>query len=63
MPAPSEATDWEALSLRLVFGLLTLVAVIFLVAPTLIVLITSFTASILALPAAELLAALVLRAR
>jgi hypothetical protein len=63
MPAPSEATDWEALSLRLVFGLLTLVAVIFLVAPTLIVLITSFTASILALPAAGLLAALVLRAR
>jgi hypothetical protein len=63
MPAPSEATDWDALSLRLVFGLLTLVAVIFLVAPTLIVLITSFTASILALPAAGLLAALVLRAR
>jgi putative spermidine/putrescine transport system permease protein len=45
MPAPSAATDWEALSLRLVFGLLTLVAMIFLVAPTLIVLITSFTAS------------------
>ena len=45
MPAPSAAIDWEALSLRLVFGLLTFVAMIFLVAPTLIVLLTSFTAS------------------
>jgi putative spermidine/putrescine transport system permease protein len=45
MPAPSPPVDWESLSLRLLFGALTVVAVIFLVAPTLIVLLTSFTAS------------------
>jgi putative spermidine/putrescine transport system permease protein len=45
MPAPSPAIDWDALSLRIVFGMFTAIAVIFLVAPTLIVLLTSFTAS------------------
>src|SRR5262249_4658301 len=39
------AVDWEALSIRLVFGTLAAVAIIFLVGPTLIVLLTSFTAS------------------
>ncbi len=42
---PRHATDWEALSLRLVFGGLAAVAIVFLVAPTVIVLLTSFTAS------------------
>ena len=42
---PRHATDWEALSLRLVFGALASVAIVFLVAPTVIVLLTSFTAS------------------
>jgi len=41
--APS--VDWDALSLRIVFGTLTIVAMVFLVAPTLIVLLTSLTAS------------------
>jgi putative spermidine/putrescine transport system permease protein len=45
MPAPSAAIDWEAASLRLVFGALTIVAIIFLVAPTIVVLLTSFTSS------------------
>jgi putative spermidine/putrescine transport system permease protein len=45
MPAPNAAIDWEALSLRMVFGVLTAVAMLFLVAPTVIVLLTSFTAS------------------
>jgi putative spermidine/putrescine transport system permease protein len=39
------AIDWEALSLRLVFGALAAIAIVFLVAPTLIMLLTSFTAS------------------
>src|ERR671936_56063 len=39
------ALDWEALSIRLVFGALAAVAIVFLVGPTLIVLLTSFTAS------------------
>jgi putative spermidine/putrescine transport system permease protein len=38
-------SDWEALSLLSVFSILTIIAVIFLVAPTLIVLVTSLTAS------------------
>ena len=42
---PRHAIDWEALSLRLVFGALATVAIVFLVAPTVIVLLTSFTAS------------------
>ncbi|MFL6798172.1 MAG: ABC transporter permease [Xanthobacteraceae bacterium] len=37
--------DWEALSVRLVFGAVAAVAMLFLVAPTVIVLLTSFTAS------------------
>jgi putative spermidine/putrescine transport system permease protein len=37
--------DWEASSLRLTFGALAAAAVLFLVAPSLIVLLTSFTAS------------------
>src|SRR5438093_7159081 len=37
--------DWDALSLKLVFGLIAAVAVFFLLAPTIIVLVTSFTSS------------------
>jgi putative spermidine/putrescine transport system permease protein len=36
---------WDALSLRIVFGTLAAIALVFLVAPTIIVLLTSFTAS------------------
>jgi putative spermidine/putrescine transport system permease protein len=36
---------WDTLSIRLVFGLLAAITLVFLVAPTVIVLITSFTAS------------------
>ena len=43
MPAPRYAVDWEAGSLRVVFAALTVVAMVFLVAPTVIVLITSLT--------------------
>ena len=42
---PRAAIDWEAMSLRVVFTVLTLIAVIFLIGPSLIVLITSLTAS------------------
>jgi putative spermidine/putrescine transport system permease protein len=45
MAAPRHATDWEALSLRLVFGALAAIAVVFLVGPTVIMVLTSFTAS------------------
>jgi putative spermidine/putrescine transport system permease protein len=45
MAAPRHATDWEALSLRLVFGVLAAIAIVFLVGPTVIMLLTSFTAS------------------
>jgi putative spermidine/putrescine transport system permease protein len=45
MPAPRYAIDWEAASLRFVFVALTIVAMVFLIAPTIIVLITSLTAS------------------
>lgn len=38
-------TDREAASLRIVFGILAAVAMVFLVAPTLVILITSFTDS------------------
>jgi putative spermidine/putrescine transport system permease protein len=37
--------QWDVVSIKLVFGVLSLIALIFLVAPTVIVLITSFTAS------------------
>src|SRR5258705_3137617 len=45
MAAPEHSVDWEALSLRLVFGALAAVAILYLVAATLIMLLTSFTAS------------------
>src|SRR6476659_7389 len=45
MAAPRHAIDWEALSLRLVFGALAAIAIVFLVGPTVIMLLTSFTAS------------------
>jgi putative spermidine/putrescine transport system permease protein len=45
MPAPRYAIDWESASLRIVFITLTIVAMVFLIAPTIIVLITSLTAS------------------
>jgi putative spermidine/putrescine transport system permease protein len=45
MAAPRHAIDCEALSLRLVFGALAAIAIVFLVGPTLIMLLTSFTAS------------------
>lgn len=45
MAAPRHATDWEALSLRVVFGVLAAIAIVFLVGPTVIMLLTSFTAS------------------
>ena len=45
MAAPKHSLDWEAISLRLVFGALATVAILFLVGPTLIMLLTSFTAS------------------
>src|SRR5438105_2835933 len=37
--------DWDEWSLRMVFGVLAAVAIVFLIAPSLIVLLTSFTAS------------------
>ena len=43
--SPSFALDAEALSLRLVFGVLAVIALVFLIAPTVIVLATSFTDS------------------
>src|SRR5436190_12303501 len=45
MPAPRYAADWEAASLRIVFVTMTVFAMVFLIAPTVIVLITSLTAS------------------
>src|SRR5437773_5747899 len=45
MAAPKHSLDWEAISLCLVFGALAAVAILFLVGPTLIMLLTSFTAS------------------
>ncbi len=45
MSAKHRTTDWEALSVTIVFGALTLVAAVFLIAPTIIVILTSFTAS------------------
>jgi putative spermidine/putrescine transport system permease protein len=44
MPARS-SVQWDVWSIRLVFGVLSVIALVFLIAPTLIVLITSFTAS------------------
>jgi putative spermidine/putrescine transport system permease protein len=45
MPGPRHAIDWEAASLRIVFVTLTVFAMVFLIAPTVIVLVTSLTAS------------------
>src|SRR5712671_6028006 len=45
MPNPGSTIDWEAMSLRLVFLGLTAVAVVFLIGPSLIVILTSLTAS------------------
>jgi putative spermidine/putrescine transport system permease protein len=45
MPAPRRAIDWEAMSLRVVFAATAVFAMVFLVAPTIVVLITSFTSS------------------
>src|SRR6266851_5811955 len=45
MPGPSAFVDWESLSLRFAFAALTTVAVAFLVGPSLVVLLTSLTAS------------------
>jgi putative spermidine/putrescine transport system permease protein len=45
MPAPRRAIDWEAMSLRIVFSAIAIFAIVFLIAPTVIVLITSLTPS------------------
>src|SRR5260370_5815926 len=45
MPNLESTIDWEALSLRVVFGALTAIAVVFLIGPSLIVILTSLTAS------------------
>jgi putative spermidine/putrescine transport system permease protein len=45
MPAHNHSIDWDSLSLQIVFGALTAVAMIFLIAPTIIVLIISLTAT------------------
>jgi putative spermidine/putrescine transport system permease protein len=45
MPGPRYAIDWEAASLRILFGAMTVFAMVFLIAPTIVVLITSLTAS------------------
>jgi putative spermidine/putrescine transport system permease protein len=43
--ADGKRINWDALSLRLVFGAISAVAVFFLLAPTVVVLLTSFTSS------------------
>ena len=43
--AAARHTDWDALSVKLVFGAIAAVAAFFLLAPTIIVLVTSFTSS------------------
>jgi putative spermidine/putrescine transport system permease protein len=45
MPAPRRAIDWEAMSLRIAFAAIAVFAIVFLIAPTIIVLITSLTPS------------------
>jgi putative spermidine/putrescine transport system permease protein len=45
MPHPSLPIDWESLSLRATFAALTAVAIVFLVAPSVVVILTSLTAS------------------
>jgi putative spermidine/putrescine transport system permease protein len=43
--AERSSIQWDSVSIKLVFGTLSAVALVFLIAPTIIVLITSFTAS------------------
>ena len=43
--AAHRSIPWDVISIKAVFGILSAVALVFLVAPTLVVLITSFTAS------------------
>ena len=45
MSAARRPVDWESLSLPLVFGALATIAGVFLIGPTLVVLLTSFTDS------------------
>ena len=45
MAAPRPAVDVEALSLRVVFGLLAAIAMVFLIGPTIVVILTSLTPS------------------
>ena len=45
MPAPRHAIDWEAASLRIAFAAAAVFAMVFLIAPTIIVLVTSLTSS------------------
>src|SRR6478672_13136753 len=45
MAAPRAAVDMEALSLRVVFGVLAAIAMVFLIGPTIVVILTSFTPS------------------
>jgi len=45
MAVPETAVDKEALSLRLVFGGLAAIAMVFLIGPTIVVMLTSFTSS------------------
>jgi putative spermidine/putrescine transport system permease protein len=45
MPSRNLTVDWQSLSLRTTFAAMTAVAIVFLVAPSLIVILTSLTAS------------------
>jgi putative spermidine/putrescine transport system permease protein len=45
MAQPRASLDLEALSLRVLFGVLAIIAMVFLVAPTIVVILTSFTPS------------------
>src|SRR3984893_3372619 len=45
MSNPSASLDWESLSLRFTFAVITGIAIVFLIAPSLIVILTSLTAS------------------
>ena len=45
MAAPKTSVDVEALSLRIVFGVLAAIAMVFLIGPTIVVILTSFTPS------------------
>ena len=45
MPRRSASLDWESLSLRITFAAITGIAIVFLIGPSLIVILTSLTAS------------------